>query len=194
MSFLFLQPLANSEYYIYICLHIAILWHCLSLGIGMKIDIFQSCGHCWVFQICWYIECSTFTASSFRIWNKSTGIPSPPLASFVVMLPKTHLTPHSRMSGSRWEITPSWLSDHTILWAKECSNYCIIALISHATKVMLKILQARHQQYVNCELPDVQAGFRKRQRNQKSNCQHLLGRRKSKGTPEKHLLLLHLLH
>ena len=44
---------------------------------------------------------------------------------------------------------------------KECSNYCTIAFISHATKVMLKILQARLQQYVNHELPDVQAGFRK---------------------------------
>ena len=45
--------------------------------------------------------------------------------------------------------------------AKECSNYRTIALISHASKVMLKILQVRLQQYVNCELPDVQAGFRK---------------------------------
>ena len=45
--------------------------------------------------------------------------------------------------------------------AKECSNYCTIALISHASKVMLKILQARLQQYVNRELPDIQAGFRK---------------------------------
>ena len=45
--------------------------------------------------------------------------------------------------------------------AKECSNYCTIALISHATKAMLKILQARLQQYVNRELADVQAGFRK---------------------------------
>ena len=45
--------------------------------------------------------------------------------------------------------------------AKECSNYHTIALISHASKVMLKILQVRLQQYVNCELPDVQAGFRK---------------------------------
>ena len=44
---------------------------------------------------------------------------------------------------------------------KECSNYCTIALISHTSKVMLKILQARLQQYVNHELPDVQAGFRK---------------------------------
>ena len=45
--------------------------------------------------------------------------------------------------------------------AKECSNYRTIALISHTSKVMLKILQARLQQYVNCELPVVQAGFRK---------------------------------
>ena len=45
--------------------------------------------------------------------------------------------------------------------AKECSTYHTIALISHASKVMLKILQARLQQYVNCEIPDVQAGFRK---------------------------------
>ena len=45
--------------------------------------------------------------------------------------------------------------------AKECSDYCTIALISHASKVMLKILQARLQQYINCELPDIQAGFSK---------------------------------
>ena len=45
--------------------------------------------------------------------------------------------------------------------AKKCSNYGSITLISHASKVMLKILQARHQQYVNCEFPDLQAGFRK---------------------------------
>ena len=64
---------------------------------------------------------------------------------------------------------------------KECSNYCTIALISHASKVMLKILQARLQQYMNCELLDVQAGF-KRQRNQRSNCQHPLDHRKSKSS------------
>ena len=76
----------------------------------MKTDLFQSCGHCWVFLICWHIETSTFTASSFRIWNSSTRIPSPLLALFVVMVSKAHLTLHSRMSGSRWAITPSWLS------------------------------------------------------------------------------------
>ena len=85
----------------------AIVWyfeHSLALpffGIGMKPDLFQSYGHCWIFQICWHIECSTFTASSFRIWNISTKILSPPLALFIVMLPKAYLTLHSRMSGSR---------------------------------------------------------------------------------------------
>ena len=49
--------------------------------------------------------------------------------------------------------------------AKECSNYCTIALISHASKVMLKILQARLQKYMNHELPDAQVGFRKGRRN-----------------------------
>ena len=48
--------------------------------------------------------------------------------------------------------------------AKECTNYCTIALISHASKVMLKLLKARLQQYINHKLPDVQAGFRKGRR------------------------------
>ena len=108
----------------------AIVWqfeHSLALpyfGLGMKIDLFQSCGHCWVFQICWHIECSTFTASSFRIWNSSTGIPSPPLALFVVMLPKALWTSHSRMSGSRRVITPSSLSGS---WRSFFIVLCILA-------------------------------------------------------------------
>ena len=53
------------------------------------------------------------------------------------------------------------VSFHSNPKERECSNYCTIALISHAGKVMVKILQARLQQYVICELPDVQAGFRK---------------------------------
>ena len=98
------------------CKMSAIVWyfeHSLALpffGIGMKTDLFQSCGHCWVFQMCWHIEGSTFTASSFRIWNSSPGIPPLPLALSVVMLSKAHLTSHSRISGSRWVTTPSWLS------------------------------------------------------------------------------------
>ena len=75
--------------------------------------------------------------------------------------------------------------------AKECPNYHTIALIAHTNKVMLKILQARLQQYMNPELPDVPAGFRKKQRNQRSNCQHLLDHQKNKRVPDKYLFLLY---
>ena len=74
--------------------------------------------------------------------------------------------------------------------AKECSNYRTIALISHASKVMLKILQARLQQYVNRELPDVQAGFRKGRgtRDQIANICWIMEKAR---VPEKHLFLLY---
>ena len=74
--------------------------------------------------------------------------------------------------------------------AKECSNYCTISLTSHASKVMLKILQARLYQQVNCELPDIQAGFRKGRGTRDQQCQHLLDHGKGKKVPEKYLLLL----
>ena len=65
-----------------VCELSAIVWyfeHSLTLasfGIEMETNLLQSCAHCWVSQICCHIECSTFTASSFRIWNSSTGIPT----------------------------------------------------------------------------------------------------------------------
>ena len=72
--------------------------------------------------------------------------------------------------------------------AKECSNYHIIALILHASKVMLKILQAKLQQYVNRELPDVQAGFRKGRgtRDQITNIRWII--EKAREFQKKHLL------
>ena len=75
--------------------------------------------------------------------------------------------------------------------AKECSNYHTIALIPHTSEVMLKILQARLQQYVNRELPDVQAGFRKGRgtRDQIANIRWII--EKAKRVPEKHLFLLY---
>ena len=90
----------------------------------MKTDLFQSYGNCWDFQICWHIEYSTFIASSFRIWNSSSGIPSPPLVLFMVMLPKAHLSSYSKMSGSRWGITPSWLSGSWRSSLYSSSVYC----------------------------------------------------------------------
>ena len=74
--------------------------------------------------------------------------------------------------------------------AKECLNYCTIALISHASKVMLKILQVRLQQYMNHELPDVQAGFRKGRgtRDQTANILWIMEKAR---VSEKHLFLLY---
>ena len=74
---------------------------------------------------------------------------------------------------------------------KECSNYCTTALISHTSKVMLKILQARHQQYANTEIPDVQAGFRKGRgtRDQIANIRWIT--EKAMRLPENHLLLFY---
>ena len=71
----------------------AVVWY---FGYSLTLPFFgfgfQSCGHCWVFQIYWHIECRTLTALSLRIWNSSTGIWSPPLALFIVMLPKAYFT------------------------------------------------------------------------------------------------------
>ena len=100
----------------------------------MKIDLFQSCGHCWVVQMSWHIEFSTFTVSSFRIWNSSTGIPSSPLALFTMMLPKAHVTLHSRISGSSWVTTPSWLSRSLRSFLYSSSVYfCHLFLIFYAS-------------------------------------------------------------
>ena len=74
--------------------------------------------------------------------------------------------------------------------SKECSTYHAIVLISLASKVMLKILQAKFQHYMNWELPDIQTGLKK----QRSNCQHPLDHRESKGIPETHFHLLHWLY
>ena len=68
---------------------------------------FPVLSHYWVFQICWHIECSTFTASSFRIWNSSTGIPSPLLGLFIVMLPKAH-----------WKCWAGWSTS----WKQDCQE------------------------------------------------------------------------
>ena len=111
--------------------------HSLALsffGIGMKTDLFQSCGHCWAFQICQHIECSTWITLSFGIWTSPAGIPSPPLALLVVTLPKTHLTSHSRMSDLRWMIRTSWSSRSLRAFLCCSSVYsCHLFLISFAS-------------------------------------------------------------
>ena len=81
-----------------------VVWTFLALpffGIGMKTDIFQSGGQCWVFQIYW---------NNVKTLNSSTGVPSPPLALFIIMLPKAQFTSQSRMSISRWVTKSLWYS------------------------------------------------------------------------------------
>ena len=89
----------------------------------------------------------------------------------------------------------TYLKNHSVIPekgnAKECSNYCRIAHISHASKIMLNILQARLWQCVNHELLDVQAGFRKGRGIRDQIAKNLLDHQKSKQIPEKHLLLLY---
>ena len=114
------------------------------------------------------LECEIKWALENITTNKASGGDGIPVELFQILKNNTVKVLHS-ICQQIWKIQ-QWPQD----WkrsvfipipkkgnAKECSNYCTIALISHATKVMLKILQARSQQYVNHELPDVQAGFRK---------------------------------
>ena len=103
----------------------------------MKTDLSQSCGHCWVFQICWLLSAalSQYHLLGFEIpqllrwWNSINT-----LALFIVMLPKAHLSSHSSMSGSRWVIIPSWLSGSWRSFLYSSSVYsCHLLLISSAS-------------------------------------------------------------
>ena len=95
-------------------------------GIGMKTDLFQSCGHCWVFQICWHIECSTFTASSFRIWNSLARIPSPPPALFIVcFLRPTWLHTPGCLALGEWSHHRAHLGCEELF----CTVLCILATV-----------------------------------------------------------------
>ena len=114
------------------------------------------------------LECEVKWALGSITKNKASGGDGIPVELFQILKNDAEKVLHS-ICQQIWK-TQQWPQD----WkrsvfipiskkgnAKECSNYCTIAHISHASKVILKILQARFQQYVNEELPDIQAGFRK---------------------------------
>ena len=115
------------------------------------------------------LECEVKWGLRSITTNKASGGDGIPVKLFQILKDDAVKVLHSIICQEIWK-TQQWPQD----WkrsvfipiakkgnAKECSNYCTIALYSHASKVMLKILQARLQQYVNCELLDVQVGFRK---------------------------------
>ena len=114
------------------------------------------------------LECEARWALGSIITSKASGDDGIPVELFQILKDDAMKVLHS-ICQQIWK-TQQWPQD----WkrsvfipipkkgnAKKCSNYYTIALVSHASKIMLKILQARLQQYMNCEFPDVQAGFRK---------------------------------
>ena len=146
------------------------------------------------------LECKVKWALGSITTNKASGGDGIPVELFQILKDDAVKVLHS-ICQQIWKIQ-QWPQD----WkrsifipipkknnAKECSNYCTIALISHTSKVMLKILQARLQQYLNCELPDVQGGFRKGRgiRDQIGNICWIIEKAR---VPEKHLLPLYWLH
>ena len=144
------------------------------------------------------LECEVKWTLESIIMNKASGGDGIPVDLFQILKDDAVKVLHS-ICQQIWK-TQHWPQD----WkrsvfipipkkgnAKECSNYCTIALISHTSKVMLKILQARLQEYVINELPDVQAGFRKCRgtRDQITNIHWII--EKARKFQKKHLLLLY---
>ena len=142
------------------------------------------------------LECEVKWALGSITMNKASGNDGIPVELFQILKDDAVKELHS-VCQQIWK-TQQWPQD----WkrsvfipvpkkgnTKECSNYCTIAFISHASKLMLKILQAWLQQYVNHKLPDVQAGFRKGRGTRDQI--DLLDHQKSKRVQEKHLFLLY---
>ena len=102
----------------------------------MKTDFFQSCGHCRVFQICWHIDCSTFTASSFRIWYSSIGIPSPPLDK-----PRQHIKKQRHYFANKGPSSQGYgfSCGHVWMWELDCEeswaqkNWCFWTMVLEKT-------------------------------------------------------------
>ena len=142
-------------------------------------------------EVKWYLESIAM--------NKASGCNGIPVELFQVLKDDVVKVLHSRCQQI-WNIQQQpqdWKMSVFIPVpkkgnAKECSNYRTIALISHTSKVMLKILQARLQHYMNCEPPDVQAGFRKGRgtKDQIANIRWIIEKAR---VPEKHLFLLYCL-
>ena len=143
------------------------------------------------------LECEVKWALGSITTNKARGGDGIPVELFQILEDDAVKVLHSICQQS-WK-TQQWPQD----WKrsvfipipkkdnpKECSNYCTVALISQASQEMLKILQVRLQQYVNCELPDVQAGFRKGRgtRDQISNIRWILEEARERTGHSKHPL------
>ena len=144
------------------------------------------------------MECQVNWALGSIITNKASGGNGIPVELFQILKDDAVKVLHS-IRHRIWK-TQQWPQDWKRLVfipipkkgnVKECSNYCTIALISHVSKVMLKAFKLG---FSSTWTKNFHMVILKRQRNQRSNYQHQLNHKKSKGIPEKHLLLLHWLH
>ena len=121
-----------------------LVWRFFSIalfGIGLKTGLFQSCGQCWRFQICWHMECSTLTGSSFKILNTSAGILSPPLALFLEMLPKAswlHIS--GCLDLGEWSHHCGYLGHEDLFYIVLLCICCHLFLISSASVRFLPLL------------------------------------------------------
>ena len=144
------------------------------------------------------LECEGKWALESITMNKASGGDGIPVELFQILKDDTVKVLHSTCQKV-WK-TQQWPQD----WkrsvfipipkkgnAKECSNYHTIVFISHMSKVMLKILQAGLQQYVNCELPEVQAGFRKGRGTRNQIAKSTGSWKKQESSRKKHLFLLY---
>ena len=129
--------LENFEHYMLACENEC---NCVVFWTFFGIDFLWDWNENWPFPDPWPlltfsiylpIDCSTVTALSFRIWNRSTGIPSLPLTLLVWMFPKAHLITHTKMSGSRWVIRPLWLSGS---WRSFCE--VLLCILSSSSKYL----------------------------------------------------------
>ena len=132
----------------------SILWHCLSLGLEWKRNFSSPMATAEFFKFADILSAALSQHHLSGFENSSTGIPSSPLALFVVMIPKAHLTSHSRMPGPRWVITPSWLSGSWRPFLYSSSVYsCHLFLISAASirSLLFSVLYHAHP-FMKCSL------------------------------------------
>ena len=129
-----------------------------------------------------------YEQSSWRWWNSCWTISNPKRWC----CESTVLTMSANLENSTLATGLEKISFHSSPKQRQCQR--MLKLISHVSKVVLKILQAKFQQYVNCEIPDVQAEFTKGRGTRVVLCQHPLDHRKNKWVAEKHLLLLYWLY
>ena len=138
------------------------------------------------------LECEVKWALGNITMNKASGCDGIPVELFKILKDNTVKVLHS-ICQQIWKTQqwPVFIPVPKKGNAKECSSYHTIAFILHASKVMLKILQARLQQYINHELPDLKKLGLEKAEEPEIKLQHPMDHQKSKRVPEKHLLLLH---